>query len=164
MRILRYGVLLAVVLLATLLLVSTVIRPRPHPNVVLVSIDTLRADHLGAYGYTGGVSPFIDSIGARGTVFDDVVAPMPATDPSHAAILTGLHPMRTGVLTNSMALPSRFETLGEVFRRAGYATIGATGVYHLSARYGFSQGFEEFSGVDSEDEIRRSADTVNASV
>jgi hypothetical protein len=162
---LRYGIVLLLDLLVTVFLLFVLQQPpsQPRPNVVLVSIDTLRADHLGVYGYPRATSPFIDAVGARGAVFDDVVTPMPATDPSHAAMLTGLHPLRTGLLSNAMPLPPGFETVAEAFRRGDYATIGATGVYHLSQRYGFDRGFERFSGI-ADDAIRRSADSVNADV
>jgi hypothetical protein len=137
---------------------------RQHLTVVLISIDTLRADHLGAYGYSGHTSPFIDGIGARGAVFESIITPLPATDPSHAAMLTGQHPLVTGVLSNAMTLAPGVETIAEVFRNAGYATAGATGVYHLSDRYGFAQGFDQFTSVTMDAAVRRSADAVNADV
>jgi len=136
--------------------------PQHHPNVVLISVDTLRADHLGAYGYAHGTSPFIDSLAARGAVFDQAVTPMPATGPSHAALLTGQHPLVTGLLINAMPLRDGIETVAEAFQRSGYATIGTTGVYHLSSRYGFARGFDRFAEVKTDREIRRSADAVTA--
>ena len=162
---LRYRIVVVLTFLGTAFLVFAVRRPiaPSRPNVVLISIDTLRADRLGAYGHTRPTSPFIDSVAARGAVFEEVIAPIPATDPSHAAMLTGLHPMRTGVLANAMPLRPEFETMAEVFRRAGYATVAATGVYHLSERYGFDQGFDRFSSVAPK-ERRRTADAVNADV
>src|SRR5215472_5940692 len=124
----RYGLTAALTGLSVLLIWSARVTVRhPHPNVVLISIDTLRADHLGTYGYSGHTSPFIDSIGARGAVFENIITPLPATDPSHAAMLTGQHPLVTGVLSNAMTLAPEFETIAEVFRKAGYATAGATG-------------------------------------
>jgi hypothetical protein len=78
-------------------------------------------------------------------------------------MLTGLHPMRTGVLANAMTLRPEFETLAEAFRAAGYATAAATGVYHLSGNYGFDQGFERFTSV-APSALRRGADAVNADV
>jgi hypothetical protein len=131
-----------------------------RPSIVLISVDTLRADHLGVYGYDRHTSPFLDSIARDGTVFDDVVVPLPTTDPSHAALLTGLHPLRTGMVANAIVLPDRFETLAEVLLGHGYHTAAATGVYHLAARYGFGQGFERFTSV-SQDRIRRPAVEVN---
>ncbi len=135
----------------------------PRPHVVLISIDTLRADHLGAYGYGKLTSPFTDSIASRGAVFEDTTVPEPATDPSHAALMTGLHPVKTGLLSNSMVLQPQFETLAEVLRANGYATAAATGVYHLSPQHGFGQGFERFAGP-ADTEIRRPADAVNRDV
>jgi Sulfatase len=163
----RYWVIAAIsCLLAVLFLTSTdrLRQARQRPNVILISIDTLRADHLGTYGYASDTSPFIDSIARRGAVFDDVTVPMPATDPSHAAMLTGLHPVKTGLLSNAMVLAPEVETLAEVLREAGYATWGATGVYHLSSRHGFGQGFDRFEAVPLEAAVRRPADAVNADV
>lgn len=156
---LALGVLVAV-LGTTVFLVN---RPTQRPHVVLISIDTLRADHVGAYGYGRKTTPFLDSIAARGAVFEEVIVPSPSTDPSHASMFTGLHPLRHGVLSNTMLLRSEFETVAEQFKAHGYATAASVGVYHLSKRYGFDQGFEQFY-QPTEAENRRTADEVNADV
>jgi len=91
----RYQAAIGLSVLATTLLVGSA-RPRPQtsrPNVILISIDTLRADHVGAYGYPLGTTPFIDSLAARGTLYEDVVAPMPpgataTTEAIEAAAIT----------------------------------------------------------------------------
>lgn len=154
--------LLRLGLAGSALLACLACESRP-PDILLVSIDTVRADHLGAYGYPRHTSPFIDSLAAEGTVFEEAVAPVPATDPSHASLLTALHPLKHGVLTNSSPLPRGVETLAAVLSRRGYHTMGATAVFHLSRKYGFDQGFAEFSDVE-DPEVERAAADVNASV
>jgi Sulfatase len=161
-RVWAVGGLLLVMLVVALVLPRLTRRARPH--LLLVSIDTLRADRIGVYGHSARTSPFIDSVARRGTVFDEVVVPLPATDPSHAALLTALHPVKTGLLANSMQLRPDLETVAEVLRAEGYATAGATGVYHLSSRYGFDQGFDRFTSVRVESDHRRLAPEVTADV
>src|SRR5437879_1892807 len=71
-----------------------------RPSIVLISIDTLRADHLSSYGYARKTSPAIDAIAASGLLFEDVLVPQPQTSPSHASMLTGVRPWKHGVMTN----------------------------------------------------------------
>lgn len=91
-------------------------------NILLLSIDTLRADHLGCYGYARDTSPNLDALAARGVRFDQVVAPAPWTMPSHASLLSGVYPRRHGVRAFGQALPARIPTLASAFRAAGYQT------------------------------------------
>jgi hypothetical protein len=132
-----------------------------RPSIVLISIDTLRADHLGCYGYARTTSPYVDSLAQGGTVLDNAMVPLPATDPSHASLLTALHPLRHGVLSNSMRLGPEAETIAEVLARHGYHTMGVTAVRHLGGEYGFDQGFVEFS--DERTRHSRPASEVNRS-
>lgn len=118
--------------------------PKRRPDILLISIDTLRADHLAAYGYARETSPFLDTLAAGGEVFTNAVVPLPATDPSHASLLTSLHPLQHGVLANAMPLPDDVETIAEVLQRAGYFTMGAVAVAHLGRAYHFDQGFQLF--------------------
>ena len=118
---------------------------RARPNVVLISIDTLRADHLGAYGYPRSTSPFLDSVAREGQLFTSVVVPLPATNPSHASLFTSLHPLQHGVLENWMALPADVETLAEVLQKAGYFTMGVVANTHIGHAYNYDQGFDLFS-------------------
>ena len=100
--------------------------PAPHPeirNVLLISLDTTRADHLGCYGYPGPITPNIDAIADEGVVFDNVVAPVPLTLPSHVSMLTGLIPPVHGVRDNLfLGLGSQHETLAETLGRRGLTT------------------------------------------
>jgi hypothetical protein len=95
-------------------------------SVILISIDTLRADRLPVYGYRGGSTPVIDRLARAGIVFDDVYSQCPLTLPSHASLLTGLLPFHHGVRDNiGYTLRPDQQTLASRFKAAGYATGGA---------------------------------------
>jgi len=144
-------------------------KPKAQEVVLLITIDTLRKDHLGCYGYSRNTSPFIDRLARKGIVFDHTITPLPLTDASHASILTSLHPLVHGVLLNSTPLTKKVETLSEVWKQKGYFTIGAVAVRHLSGNYQFSQGFDSFSDqcdVPNKRGLKwtRLANTVNQSL
>ena len=115
------------------------------PNILLVTVDTLRADHLGCYGFAGARTPVIDALAARGTRFETAVAHSPITGPSHASILTGLTPLRHGVRNNSdYVLPSGVPTLPAILAGAGYRTAAFVSGFPLEQRFGFDRGFETY--------------------
>jgi arylsulfatase A-like enzyme len=119
-------------------------------NAILISIDTLRPDHLGSYGHTRDTSPTLDRIAAEGVRFEDVTAPSPWTLPSHATMLTGLYPSRHGVKTHETRLSEEVVTLAEEFRDAGYATFAVVNTHNVGApQFQLSQGFadEHFSYI-----------------
>src|SRR5205085_9147150 len=99
-------------------------QPRPAgPNLLLITIDTLRADHVGAYGATTGATPSLDAMAAAGVRFDQVQTAVPLTGPSHATILTGQYPPSHGVRGNVVfTLGSKYPTLATRVNHAGYAT------------------------------------------
>ena len=121
------------------------------PNVILVSFDTVRPDHLGAYGATPRASPGFDALARAGTIFTRCIAASSWTIPSHAAIFTGRAPSHIGghvVLQSKggdVSLPKEAVTLAEIFRAAGYHTAGFIGGHTLSSAFGFDQGFEIFN-------------------
>ena len=115
-----------------------------HPNVVLVTLDTTRARNLGAYGYARARTPNLDRIAREGIRFAHAYTPAPQTGPSHATILTGLHPAHHGVLHNGWRLADAYVTLPEILRARGYDTAGAVSVTHLAKSYGFAQGIDTF--------------------
>ena len=118
----------------------------PGCNVVLVSLDTVRADHLGAYGYDRDTSPNFDRLAARSLVFDDAISQAAWTLPAHGSMMSGLYPDELGV-THYPALrrlPDVNPTLAERFSAAGYATAGFVGGGFVSKHFGFDRGFDEF--------------------
>jgi arylsulfatase A-like enzyme/Flp pilus assembly protein TadD len=119
-------------------------RPVPAgPNVLLITIDTLRADRVGAYGGIGVETPALDGLAAEGVLFETSIAATPLTLPSHTSILTGMTPPRHGVRQNGIfRLDESRETLAERFRDAGYDTGAVVGAIVLDARFGLAQGFD----------------------
>ncbi len=111
---------------------------------LLISIDTLRADHLGCYGYELETSPFIDSLAARGVLFETAVVQLPGTLPSHMSIFTGLYPEEHGVFPPDAVLAETIATLPEVFKRHGFRTGGFTEGGYVDGSYGFARGFDTF--------------------
>ena len=116
----------------------------PPRNLLLIVVDTLRADHLGSYGYERRVSPEIDDLAARGVRFERAYATAPWTQPSVASVLTGLYPASHGADRLLRALPASANTLAERLQRARYATAAVVSHYLLSPRFGFHQGFDTF--------------------
>lgn len=135
------------------------------PNILLITIDTLRRDHLGVYGYPRETSPFIDRLAGEGMMFKHAITPIPSTAPSHASILTSLHPLTHGVTGNAAPLTDKAQTIAEVLKQNGYYTIGTVAVAFLSAEYNFSQGFDSFSDEwEEKPDINSSFDRIAESV
>jgi len=112
-------------------------------NVLLITVDTLRADHVGAYGYRRAQTARIDSLAQSGVLFEQATTTAPITMPAHATIHTGLLPPNHGVRHNGIyRLGEEHETLAETLHRAGYATGAFVGAYVLDSRYGLGQGFD----------------------
>ena len=129
-----------------------------RPDVILISIDTLRADHLGCYGYSLPTSPAIDAFRRDAVLFREMIAQAPSTLPSHASLFTSLIPQHHGASsTEGRPLPPEAVTLTEVLRSAGYVTNAVVGGGQLSREFGLDQGFDRYEQV-SPDEF---AATVN---
>ena len=144
-------------------------KKKSRPNILLITIDTLRRDHVGVYGYLRETSPFIDELARKGLKLKHVITPIPATSGSHASILTSLHPITHNVISNGAFLSNKVQTMAEVLRQNGYYTVGTVAVKILSAKYNFSQGFESFSDKWSEEvnfikSSQRTAQSVNESL
>src|SRR5262245_50997619 len=122
-------------------------RPRPQElNVVVVTLDTLRADHLGCYGRRDAQTPRIDALAGEGVLFEQATATVPLTFPSHASIFTGLVPPHHGVRDNGgFFLPESATTLAERLKSAGYATGAFVGAWVLESKWGLAQGFDHYS-------------------
>ena len=121
---------------------AVVFQPKPRPNVLLLSVDTLRADYLGAYG-ARVKTPTIDRLAKSGILFDRAVSHVPITLPSHASIFTGAYPIAHGVRDNgAFRLAEEKVSLAETFGAAGYRTAAFVGSFALDSRFGLDQGFE----------------------
>jgi choline-sulfatase len=117
----------------------------PKRNVILLTLDTTRADHLGLYGHKAASTPTLDRLGREGVVFDTAMTVAPLTLPSHSSIMTGLFPPRHGVRDNgTFYLDDRFTTLAEVLHDAGYRTAAFVAAAVLEKKYGLGQGFEVY--------------------
>jgi arylsulfatase A-like enzyme/Flp pilus assembly protein TadD len=114
-------------------------------NLLLVTIDTVRADHIGVYGYHSAETPTLDRLAASGVRLADVSSPVPLTAPAHASILTGLLPPRHGVRNNGAeGLAPTTRTLATRLAAAGYRTGSFVGAFVLDHRFGFANGFARF--------------------
>jgi len=114
-------------------------------NLLLVTLDTTRADRLGCYGHESALTPRLDALAADGIRFDAAAAHTPLTLPSHASILTGLNPPSHGARTNGFyVLDERHRTLAEILSAAGYQTAAVIAAVVLDRRFGLEQGFDRF--------------------
>lgn len=114
-------------------------------NLLLVTLDTTRADRLGCYGRAGAQTPTLDHLAAEGVRYSNAYATTPMTLPSHASVLTGLYPPAHGVRVNGeYRLDGHFTTLAEVLKTNGYQTAAFLSSFVLDARYGLSQGFDVY--------------------
>jgi choline-sulfatase len=119
--------------------------PAGRPNILLVTIDTLRADRVGCYGHASAATPMLDALAARGVRFETVIAHVPLTGPSHASILSGLGPLGHGFRENAgFVLPAQVRSGAEDFRDAGYRTAAFVSAFPLDRRFGFDRGFEVY--------------------
>ena len=131
-------------------------RPTPPPTVssppsiVLIIIDTLRADKLGAYGHPESTSPELDTFSRRGVRFARVVAQSSWTRPSIASLLTSRYPREIGIYKEKAhILDDRFQTLAELLKESGYTTVGVTANPHINGSFNFDQGFEHYEDSDT---------------
>ncbi len=115
---------------------------QPSPNVILVSLDTLRADHLGSYGYERPTSPFFDSLAEEGALFENVYAQSSWTLPSHMSMLFSLNSASHQVYFNDQKIDGSLPSLATYLRSRGYVTFGFTGGGYVSSIYGFAKGFD----------------------
>jgi arylsulfatase A-like enzyme/Tfp pilus assembly protein PilF len=116
-----------------------------RPNVVLITLDTTRADHLGCYGDADARTPAIDALAQSGVLFSQAATPAPLTQPAHSSIMTGLYPAYHGVRLNGVtALGQGQTTLAKVFSERGYQTGAFIGAFVLDGRWGLNEGFSVY--------------------
>ncbi len=123
-------------------------QPDARPDIVVITVDTLRADHLGCYGFEPARTPQIDGLASQGVLVEHAIAPTPITLPSHASIFTGLYPPAHGVRDNGRyRLPEEVTTLAERLKAEGYQTQAFVSSMVLHRRFNLDQGFD---GYDDE--------------
>jgi arylsulfatase A-like enzyme len=118
--------------------------PEEHPDVLLITVDTLRPDRLGGFGQPLSTSPSVDRLAAEGVLFTDCTVQWPKTWPSMASLVTGAHPRTTGMRHQQRKLPPGLVVLGEVFGDAGYQTAAVVANFNVGRELGFDQGFDHF--------------------
>jgi arylsulfatase len=141
-----------------------------RPNIFLITVDTLRADHLGSYGYAKPTSPAIDRFASEALLFEEASSHAPVTSSSCASILSGFLPHETKVFENQ-PLPSQVETLPEVLEPLGYRRLAVVSNYVLQAKNGWSDGFDDYDQLLDEREVvrrhyaeRRAEKTANRAI
>lgn len=118
---------------------------RPPLNVLLISLDTTRADHLGCYGYRAALTPALDALAARGSLFEQAFTSCPQTLPAHASIFTGLEPPEHGVRVNGRdRLGAMVPTLAEILVANGYSTAAFVAAFVLNSKFGLDRGFQTY--------------------
>jgi choline-sulfatase len=128
--------------------------PTHRPNVLIITVDTLRADRLGVYGNTEGLTPNIDALAKDGVVFEHAASQVPLTYPSHTAIFTGTYPFYNGVRDfTAQPLSNRFRTLAESFKANGYATGAVVSSFVLDRSWGLARGFDNYDDAFSGDQF-----------
>ena len=117
----------------------------PRPNILLITVDTLRADHLSSYGYVRPTSPVIDALAAEGVRFANASVQWPKTGPSFASMFTATYPKDNGIVRKvGIPLPGSFRMLAEVLREAGYGTHAVVANGAVGSEFGFAQGFDTY--------------------
>ena len=126
-------------------------------NIILISIDTLRADHLGCYGYSGNTTPNIDKFSKDSVLFKNTIAQASSTEPAHASIFTSLIPSHHGAFFSlKKPIPREIVTMAEILKENGYKTISYNGGGQVAAELGFDQGFDLYSSFpDIRDHLDR---------
>lgn len=120
-------------------------RPAPPRHVLLITVDTLRADHTSLHGYGRDTSPRIAELARGGVRFDQAIAQWPKTGASFASIFTGRYPQSTGLIQRAaLRVPESYLTLPELFQEAGFTTLAVVSNAVIGARFGWDDGFDEF--------------------
>lgn len=146
-----------------------VFRPQPRderPNILLFSIDTLRPDHLGCYGYERDTSPTIDRLAGEGVRFSQAISSSSWTLPAHASMLTGLDPVHHGAnrFSTNSRIAAKADTLAELLWKEGYATAGFTDGGFVSALFGFDRGFDVYVSGSSNKEAANAKNFLSENV
>lgn len=132
----------------------------PALNLLMITLDTTRADRLGAWGGPVGLTPILDDLAKRGIVFERAYAPVPITLPSHASLMTGLYPPEHGLRVNNGVnrLGADIPVLAELLGRHGYRTGAFVGAFVLDSQFGLDRGFEHYDDEMSSDHVAADGD------
>ncbi len=116
-----------------------------QPNLLLITIDTVRADHLGCYGNTTIKTPVLDSIAQKSLFFENAICAAPLTLPSHTSLMTGRYPVHHGTRDNAGHVRDQEQTLAEILKAKGYHTYAFVSGFPLEHRFGLNQGFDVYN-------------------
>jgi len=128
-----------------------------NANILLITLDTTRADRLGSYGYAPARTPRLDGLAAEGVRFARAYCPTPLTLPSHCTILSGLHPVAHGVRNNGRDLAPGIRTLAEILKGRGFATAAFVSSFSVDSRFGLGRGFDVYDDTFSTQSPLKSA-------
>jgi arylsulfatase A-like enzyme/Flp pilus assembly protein TadD len=141
----RILIIAALLGLACASLAAFLFWPRPKWNVLLITLDTTRADHIGCYGHAEAATPVLDALAASGVLFEHAYSPVPMTLPAHATVLTGLYPPEHGLRVNGAApLAPVIPTLAEALQAEGYETGAFLASFVLHSKFGLNRGFRKY--------------------
>lgn len=124
-------------------------KAKVQPDIILISVDTLRSDHVGSYGYGRDTTPNVDRLADNGILFERAVSQAPWTLPAMASIHTSLYPSQHGATGTNKSIAPEVSTLAEALKEEGYATAGFISHLLLTPQYGFAQGFDVFDGSNA---------------
>ncbi len=130
--------------------------PKLRPNIILITLDTVRADHLACYGYTEIQTPTLDALAHDGVVFERAISQVPLTWPSHAAILTGTYPFQNGVQDfTGQPLAPEFHSVAQALKQHGYATGAVVSAFVLDRSWGLNRGFDFYDDAFSAETFQK---------
>jgi arylsulfatase len=118
---------------------------KSKPNIILVTFDALRADHLGCYGYAKDTSLFLDTLSKDSLTFTNCITQSASTVPAISAIFTGRYPYLDGAVTKDYTLGQKYTTIAEFLKQRGYQTFAFPGHFYVKKKFGFSRGFDYFA-------------------
>jgi len=141
-------------LLALCLVAACAPEPERKPDILLVTLDTLRSDFVSAYGYPRKATPRLDALAAEGALFENHFTTIATTAPAHATLFTGLFAREHGLTKNGQALSEELTALPELLQSEGYRTGASIGASILGSKHGFARGFDEFDEDFGESVLR----------
>jgi len=145
-----------IVIFGTVWLAASTTSSPAKPNIILITIDTVRADHVGCYGASGVSTPTLDSLARDGILFERAIAQVPLTYPSHTAIMTGLYPFQNGAQDfTSPPLAANFRTIAQELKEHGYSTGAVVSSFALDHSWGLARGFDFYDDAFSPEAYRK---------